>query len=64
MNVLNGDCLEMSNRSNKTNGNKRGIKNRQVIGIDLGTSDSCVAVVEAGEPKVITNSEGAELPQV
>ena len=31
----------------------------KVIGIDLGTSNSCVAVVEAGEPKVITNSEGA-----
>jgi molecular chaperone DnaK len=30
----------------------------KVIGIDLGTSNSCVAVVEAGEPKVITNSEG------
>ena len=31
----------------------------KVIGIDLGTSNSCVAVVEAGEPRVITNSEGA-----
>jgi len=31
----------------------------KVIGIDLGTSNSCVAVIEAGEPKVITNSEGA-----
>jgi len=31
----------------------------KVIGIDLGTSNSCVAVVEAGEPKVITNSEGS-----
>ena len=45
--------------SNKINKIKRGIKNAKVIGIDLGTSDSCVAVVEAGEPKVITNSEGA-----
>ena len=31
----------------------------KVIGIDLGTSNSCVAVVEGGEPTVITNSEGA-----
>ena len=31
----------------------------KVIGIDLGTSTSCVAVVDGGEPKVITNSEGA-----
>jgi molecular chaperone DnaK len=30
----------------------------KVVGIDLGTTNSCVAVVEAGEPKVIPNSEG------
>jgi len=30
----------------------------KIIGIDLGTTNSVVAVVEGGEPKVITNSEG------
>ncbi|MBW7846192.1 MAG: Hsp70 family protein, partial [Bacteroidia bacterium] len=30
----------------------------KVIGIDLGTTNSCVAVMEGNEPVVITNSEG------
>jgi len=31
----------------------------KVIGIDLGTTNSCVAIMEGGDPKVIENSEGA-----
>ena len=31
----------------------------KVIGIDLGTTNSCVAFMEGSEPKVLANKEGA-----
>ncbi|MFN4099515.1 MAG: Hsp70 family protein, partial [Pararhodobacter sp.] len=31
----------------------------KVIGIDLGTTNSCVAIMEGSQPRVIENSEGA-----
>lgn len=34
------------------------MKKKYVLGIDLGTTNSCVSVVEAGEPVVVPNSEG------
>ncbi len=37
----------------------RSLKMGKIIGIDLGTTNSCVAIMEGGEPKVLVNEEGA-----
>ena len=31
----------------------------KIIGIDLGTTNSCVAIMEGAQPKVLENAEGA-----
>ncbi|HUW35867.1 MAG TPA: molecular chaperone DnaK [Rhodocyclaceae bacterium] len=36
----------------------KGIEMGKIIGIDLGTTNSCVAIMEGGKPKVIENAEG------
>ncbi len=36
-------------------------KKEKIIGIDLGTTNSCIAVIEAGKPKVIPTAEGENL---
>jgi molecular chaperone DnaK len=41
------------------NEEKGAIKMARAVGIDLGTTNSCVSVLEGGEPTVIANSEGA-----
>ena len=33
----------------------------RVIGIDLGTTNSCVSIMDGTQPKVLENSEGARL---
>jgi molecular chaperone DnaK len=37
---------------------KREVVMGKIVGTDLGTTNSCVAIMEAGRPKVIENAEG------
>ncbi|HCK07502.1 MAG TPA: hypothetical protein DHW01_04665, partial [Rhodobacter sp.] len=38
---------------------RRGIIMAKVIGIDLGTTNSCVAIMDGSQPRVLENAEGA-----
>ena len=46
-------------KSGRTMGGLRFASSGKVIGIDLGTTNSCVAVMEGKNPRVIENAEGA-----
>jgi actin-like ATPase involved in cell morphogenesis len=49
------DSPTLTNKKIHSKGNIMG----KMIGIDLGTTNSCVAIMEGGQPKVIENAEGA-----
>ncbi len=49
----------MRNKIEEREGEKMSEKSIKPLGIDLGTTNSCMAVFEGGEPKVIPNREGA-----
>lgn len=49
----------MSLAVNHTSGLSLLLLQMQVVGIDLGTTNSAVAAMEGGKPTVITNAEGA-----
>src|SRR5438034_10822970 len=42
-------------------GNKEQASMAKIIGIDLGTTNSVVAIMEGGSPKVLTNAQGSRL---
>merc|ERR1740130_1960914 len=48
-----------SHASRRTFTSTTACRNDDIIGIDLGTTNSCVAVMEGKTPRVIENSEGA-----
>ncbi len=49
----------MSKKENKKNEGNKKTKKKKVLGIDLGTTNSCMAIMEAGEADVVPNSEGS-----
>jgi hypothetical protein len=53
-----GKVVESGRSSNKLTSQTKFNNMSKVIGIDLGTTNSCVAVMEGNEPVVIANSEG------
>ena len=57
-----GQSLGTATKNNKiTRKNRRINIMGKIIGIDLGTTNSCVAVMEGNEPTVIINNEGRDL---
>jgi len=53
-------CLLYAPTANRTS-HEKDKQMGKIIGIDLGTTNSVVAIMEGKEPKVITNEEGARL---
>ena len=51
-------CIVAQRTQFKNIKNKKYTTMGKIIGIDLGTTNSCVSVFEGNEPVVITNSEG------
>ena len=51
--------LDLKASSSGTRSIEKGAKMARAVGIDLGTTNSCVSVLEGGEPTVIANAEGA-----
>ncbi|WP_120715766.1 molecular chaperone DnaK [Tsuneonella amylolytica] len=56
---MRGDRWAVSNKPRQKPAQSNREDMAKVIGIDLGTTNSCVAVMDGGKPKVIENSEGA-----
>jgi molecular chaperone DnaK len=57
-----GDASDVAAKSDKSEKSEKSERNpimAKTIGIDLGTTNSVVAVMEAGQPKVLINSQGA-----